>query len=179
MRFIKFLCLGALTLILTGCGGVNIQDYENTKPELKIEEYFQGRTTATGVFQDRFGKVRRRFTVDIEGDWDPENRRLTLKEDFVYDDGKTEQRVWEITKTGENSYEGTADKVVGKARGKTAGYAFNFNYLFDLSVDGNTWRVRFDDWMYLQPGGRILFNKATISKYGIRLGDVYIFFEKD
>lgn len=167
-----------VAICLAGCGTVNIQDYQNTTPELKIEDYFQGRTTASGVFQDRFGEVRRRFQVDIDGTWDEDTRTLTLVEDFVYDDGQTEQRIWTIQKTGENSYEGSADKVVGTAAGQSAGHAFNFNYLFDLSVNGNTWRVRFDDWMYLQPGGRILFNKATISKYGVRLGDVYIFFDK-
>lgn len=156
---------------------MNIQDYENTTPELKIENYFQGETKAWGIFQDRFGKVRRKFTVDIDGTWDENNQKLTLIEDFIYDDGETEQRIWTITKTDENIYTGSADGVVGKASGESEGNAFNFKYTFDLPVNGKAMRVTFDDWMYLQDNN-VLFNKAIIKKWGIRLGDVYIFFDK-
>jgi len=156
---------------------VDVQDYQNKSPELKIENYFQGKSKAWGVFQDRFGKVRRRFVVDIQGDWDAENKVLILTEDFQYDDGATEQRVWTITKTGKNSYNGVADGVVGIAEGESSGNAFNFRYTFDLPVEGKTWRVTFDDWMYLQDEN-ILFNKATIRRWGFRLGEVYIFFDK-
>lgn len=164
-------------LFVTGCSTVNIQDYQNKSPTLKVEDYFQGETKAWGIFQDRFGQVRRRFTVDIVGTWDEENAQLKLIEDFIYDDGQTEQRIWVITKTGDNKYEGYADGVVGIATGESEGNAFNFRYKFDLPMNGKTLRVSFDDWMYLQDNN-ILFNKATIKKLGITLGDVYIFFDK-
>lgn len=156
---------------------MKVQDYKNAQPELKIEEYFQGSSKAWGVFQDRFGKVRRQFVVDIEGTWDEDTQQLTLVEDFVYNDGQTEQRVWEITKTGDNTYIGTADGVVGQAKGESKGNAFNFKYTFDLPVEGSVWRVTFDDWMYLQDEN-VLFNKATIKRWGFTLGDVYIFFDR-
>ncbi|MEM7651447.1 MAG: DUF3833 domain-containing protein [Pseudomonadota bacterium] len=164
-------------LILSGCGTVNVQDYQNLNPELRIEDYFQGETKAWGIFQERFGKVRRRFTVDIVGTWDEAEQTLKLVEDFDYDDGEKEQRIWTINKTGENTYTGSADGVVGEATGITSGNAFNFKYTFDLPVEGKTWRVKFDDWMYLQDDN-VLFNKATIYRWGFRLGDVYIFFDK-
>jgi len=173
----KILALMSL-VIISGCAAMDVQDYQNADPKLKIEEYFQGNTQAWGVFQDRFGKVRRRFVVDIHGEWDEDKSILTLTEDFVYDDGEKEQRIWTIRKTGKDTYIGSADGVVGVAEGKSAGNAFNFKYTFDLPVNGKTWRVKFDDWMYLQTNGNILFNKATISRWGFRLGDVYIFFDK-
>lgn len=157
---------------------MEVQDYKNAAPELKIEQYFQGHTKAWGVFEDRFGKVRRRFVVDINGEWDEDKHILTLTEDFIYDDGEKEQRIWTIRKTGDATYIGSADGVVGVAEGRSAGNAFNFKYTFNLPVNGKTWQVNFDDWMYLQTDENILFNKATISKWGFRLGDVYIFFDK-
>ncbi len=157
---------------------MNIDSYKDTAPELKIEEYFTGQTKAWGVFQDRFGKVRRRFEVDINGTWDEKTQTLKLVEDFNYDDGETEQRIWTIIKTGPDTYTGTAGGVVGEALGQSAGNAFNFKYTFDLPVEGKIWRVKFDDWMYLQNDTDILFNKATISRWGFTLGDVYIFFDK-
>ena len=33
-----------------------------------LEEYFLGQTSAYGLFEDRFGKVRRQFKVDITGE---------------------------------------------------------------------------------------------------------------
>lgn len=157
---------------------MKIDSYKDTTPTLKIEEYFAGQTKAWGVFQDRFGKVRRRFVVDINGTWDEDSQTLKLVEDFNYDDGEIEQRIWTITKTGPDSYKGTAKGVVGEALGQSAGNAFNFKYQFDLPVEGKIWRVSFDDWMYLQTDKDILFNKATIRRWGFTLGDVYIFFDK-
>ena len=156
---------------------MDIQDYQNTTPELRIENYFQGNTQAWGIFQDRFGKIRRKFSVDITGEWDENQQTLKLVEDFDYDDGEKEQRVWTINKTGANTYTGAADGVIGQAQGKSSGNAFNFKYTFNLPVEGKIWRVTFDDWMYLQDEN-VLFNKATIRRWGIRLGDVYIFFDK-
>ena len=44
---------------------MNIEDFKNTKPELVLEEYFAGKVSAYGIFEDRFGNLRRQFTVDI------------------------------------------------------------------------------------------------------------------
>lgn len=174
MRFVGLL----FCILLMGCTSVNIADYQNTTPELVIEDYFHGKTTARGVFQDRFGKVRRTFFVDIKGTWDEETQTLKLVEDFLYNDGQTEQRIWTIKKTGKDTYTGMADGVIGEASGESQGQAFNFKYKFALPVDGSIWNVTFDDWMYLLDQ-KTLFNKATIRRYGIRLGDVYISFRKE
>lgn len=173
----KLAALLAAMALLTGCGGMKIEDFRNGEPTLTLEEYFDGRAKAWGVFEDRFGNLRRQFTVDIEGDWDPETRTLTLVENFDYRDGETERRVWTLKKTGPDSYEGTADGVVGTARGKIAGNAFNWTYTFDMAVGESTWRVDFDDWMFLQPGG-VIVNRAAVSKWGIQIGRAMIMFQK-
>lgn len=161
---------------LTGCGSSQmIKDFENTEPKLVVEEYFSGSLKAWGLFQDRSGKVRRQFTVDIDGVWDGE--KLTLTEDFFYSDGETERRVWVLTKTGENTYTGTADSVVGEAVAESAGNAFHLNYTFELPYQGNTIKVDFDDWMYLQDD-QTLINRATVRKFGFRVGEATVFFRK-
>lgn len=167
------------TVALSACGTTPIETYKDQKPALVLEDYFKGDSKAWGVFQDRFGAVRRSFVVDIHGVWDAPNQTLTLTEDFVYNDGEKEQRLWTIKKTGDNTYEGTAGGVVGIAKGRTSGNAFEWKYTFNLPVSGAIWKVKFDDWMFLQPDGQTLFNKATITRFGFRLGDVYIFFKKN
>jgi hypothetical protein len=37
--------------------------------------------------------------------------------------------------------------------------------------------VRFDDWMYLMTD-KVMLNKATMSKFGVKLGEVTLSFTK-
>jgi len=168
-------------LVLAACAGTpSIDDEKLSDRKLDLEEFFDGRLVAYGQFQDLFGTVRRRFEVDVRGDWDGE--RLRLVEDFVYEDGATERRVWTLRKTGTDTWEGTAPGVIGIATGEERGDTFNWRYTIDLPIpaaDGSveTLRATFDDWMWLLTEDRLL-NRAYMSRYGVRIGEVIISFEK-
>lgn len=171
----RYVALLALTLLM-GCVGVPaIEDPKLSDRTLNLEEFFDGRVTAKGQFQDVFGTVRRRFDVEINGTWD--GQTLTLVEDFVYADTSTEQRVWTLVKTGEDTWQGTAPGVQGTAQGEERGDTFNWAYTIDLPVPDGTLRVRFDDWMWLLSEDRLL-NRAYMYRAGINIGDVIIVFEK-
>jgi len=177
MRLMVFAALTALTACT---GKPSLDDPSLSHQKLNLEEFFDGNLVAYGQFQDVFGTVRRSFVVTIQGDWDGE--RLRLQEDFVYEDGATEQRIWTLTKTGDDTWTGTAPGVIGVARGVEQDNRFNWKYEIDLpipSVDGTseTMRVTFDDWMWLQTDNR-LFNRAYVKRYGFDIGDVIISFEK-
>jgi Protein of unknown function (DUF3833) len=145
------------------------------EPQLRLETYFEGRTQAWGVFRDRGGNLRRQFTVTIDGDWNGET--LTLDEHFLYSDGATERRVWTIRPTGPDTYEGTAADVEGVALGQVQGNTLLWNYDLNLRVGERTWTVDFDDRMYLQPDG-VLINHAIVRKYGVRVGEAMIVFQR-
>jgi Protein of unknown function (DUF3833) len=168
-------------LILAACTGKpSFNDASLSTRELELEQFFDGDLVAYGQFQDIFGTVRRQFTVRIKGDWD--GQRLLLVEDFVYEDGATEQRVWTLVKTGDETWRGTAPGVVGEAVGVEQGDRFNWRYTIDLPVPaaggtGKTVRVTFDDWIWLQSEDRA-FNRAYMKRYGVDVGDVSIWFEK-
>ena len=120
-----------LTLILfVGFGACtakpDIDDNLLSDRKLNLEEFFDGHLVAYGQFQDVFGTVRRRFTVDINGNWN--GKTLKLIEDFVYDDGSTEQRVWSLAKSGDDTWKGTAPGVIGTAKGQERGDTFNWRY---------------------------------------------------
>jgi hypothetical protein len=100
-----------------------------------------------------------------------------LDERFIYSDGKTERRVWRLTDLGGGRWEGRADDVVGVATGVSSGNALNWRYTLALPVDGKVYEVQFDDWMYLVDD-KVMLNKATMSKFGIRLGEVTLSFTK-
>ena len=44
--FKKLVLIGILALTITGCSDMNLKDFAEKKPELKIEEYFLGKTSA-------------------------------------------------------------------------------------------------------------------------------------
>lgn len=161
------------TLSLAGCAGPQVADYAGEKPVLDLRRYFNGTLDAYGVFTDRSGKVVRRFTVVMRCSWNGEQG--VLDEDFTYADGTTQKRIWRLTHLGNGRYEGRADDVVGVAEGQVAGNAFRWGYTLALPVDGRVWNVQFDDWMYLLDD-RVMLNKAVMSKFGIRLGEVTLSF---
>ena len=170
--------ISILLLIFMGaCSSTpSLKDAPMSKLKLNLEEFFLGTTTAHGQFQDRFGKVSRRFTVEIQGTWDGEI--LILSEDFIYEDNSTEQRVWTLKKASTNKWVGTAAGVDGMAYGEERGDTFNWKYSFNLPTKNGTILVNFDDWMWLMDDKHLL-NRAYMSKYGLRIGEVIIVFKKN
>ena len=162
-------------IVLSGCTSMKPSDFSKAEPLLRIEDYFVGQTRAWGIFEDRFGNLRRQFVVDIQGSWDGE--ALVLDERFRYSDGETDRRVWTIKKIDEHRYEGRADDVIGTAIGESYGNALNWRYDMDLKIGEGTLRVHFNDWMFLQSSG-VLVNRARVSKFVIAIGEVTLFFQK-
>lgn len=160
---------------LTGCAGVNVATYKAERPELRLEEYFNGTLDAWGMFQKRDGTVVKRFKVVIDASWT--GNRGVLDERFTYSDGTTQRRVWNITRTAEGEYQGRADDVVGIANGEVSGNALRWIYTLELPVGEKIYHVDFDDWMYLQDDG-ILMNRSVMKKFGFRLGEITLFFKK-
>ena len=164
-----------LAVFLGGCSAMQPKDFEGTQPHLDLFAYFQGETRAWGIFQDRSGSLQRQFTVAIKGE--VQGDELTLTEDFVYADGETQQRIWRIRRIDQHRYEGRADDVVGTATGLAYGQALNWRYTMRLPYRGSEINVIFDDWMFLQADD-VLVNRATVSKFGFKVGEVTLFFKK-
>lgn len=162
-------------LLLGGCASQQIESYAAEQPALDLKTYFDGRLVAHGMFQDRSGRVVRRFVVEMTGTW--HGNQGVLDERFTYSDGKTERRVWRLIDDGNGRYRGTAEDVVGEASGQVRGNAFSWRYTLRLPVDGKVYEVQFDDWMY-RIDERIVLNRAEMRKFGIRLGEVTLAFTR-
>ena len=170
------LALLAGSAVLAGCASPQVSHYAQQRPKLELDRYFNGRIRAHGIFQKRGGEVVRRFTVVMDCHW--EGNQGVLDEAFRYSDGSTQRRVWRLTKHADGRYTGRADDVVGEAEGQESGNAFRWNYTLRLPVDGKEYDVQFDDWMFLVDE-RVMLNRATMSKFGITLGEVLLSFTKD
>ena len=174
-RLILALAGASTALFLGGCASHNIAQYANEQPTLDLQQYFNGTLDAYGVFTDRSGAVVKRFTVLMQCTWTGDQG--ALDEQFTYPDGTKQTRIWRLTKTGNGRFVGRADDVVGEAQGETRGNAFHWTYTLRLPVDKSVYDVQFDDWMYLMTD-KVMLNKATMSKFGVRLGEVTLSFTK-
>jgi len=195
---------GAATL--AGCAAPEVGLYADEKPVLDLRQYFNGTLDAWGVFSDRSGKVVRRFTVLMDCRWSgpPGAEEGVLDEAFTYSDGEKQRRIWRLKAHPGGRFTGTADDVVGQAEGRQSGNAFSWRYTLALPVDGRrdagppqgapapsggsaaasaasvgarVWHVDMDDWMYLM-NERVMLNKAVMSKFGLKLGEVTLSFSK-
>ncbi len=165
-------------LILSSCSTRNIDNLAGMTPDLKLEEFFAGETVAYGIFEDRFGNLKRRFKVNIIGS--VSGNTLTLDEDFLYADGERATRIWTITNDGRDEdgrviYNGTAADIDGMAAGRIVGNGLNWAYDIDLKTDDGDLRVHFDDWIY-QMDDHVALNRAYVSKFGIEIGSVTLVF---
>ena len=201
------LTLAVSASLLAGCAGPQINDYAAEKPTLDLRQYFNGTLDAYGVFTDRSGKVVKRFTVVMDCKWTgpPGQEVGVLDEAFTYSDGTKDRRVWTLRRGADGKYTGTAGDVLGEATGEEKGNAFRWGYTLLLPVDGTaaaeppqgavapaggsavreatsmgarrTIEVQFDDWMYLM-NDKVMLNKAAMSKFGFKLGEVTLSFAK-
>ena len=173
MRLILVLLL---TVVISGCSKPDLTQYAENDPTFDIFEYFSGETTGWGIVQNRSGELIRQFVVEIDGTVD-EAGNLVLNEDFTWSDGEESVRVWTISRSGDGQYTGIAGDVVGEAVGRSSGNVLHWQYYLDIDVDGSTWKVHLDDWMYLHRD-EVLINRSAMSKFGIHLGDITITFSK-
>ncbi len=100
-----------------------------------------------------------------------------LKEDFVFSDGKTDQRTWEIKVLDDNNFTAKAHDSVGIAKGQQYGNAMKMNYVLKFDVDGKKYDMSLIDWIYLIDEKTAL-NVSKMTKFGFRVGILTISFRK-
>lgn len=168
-------CLAMIAVIMLTSCSAELSDYKAAMPKFDLFNYFEGSSEAWGMVQDYTGKQTRRFHVTIEGK--AQGDTLILDEQFIYNDGETDSRVWTITRNSDGSYTGKADDIIGVAQGAEEGNALRWRYDFLLKTQSREIKVHFDDWLYRQDETH-LFNVSSITKWGIEVAKVTLFFSK-
>ena len=67
--FTRFILAVFCGLLLASCTSPQVSQYASEKPTLDLSEYFSGTIDAYGIFTDRSGEVKKRFTVLIKSNW--------------------------------------------------------------------------------------------------------------
>ena len=175
MRISTALIAAAAVVTLSACTAPQPSHYANEQPRLDVQTYFNGTLDAHGMFQDRFGKVVKRFVVVMRCTWVGDIG--TLDEDFVYSDGTKQKRVWTLRKTSPTTFTATAPDVVGTAEGIVSGNSLRWRYVLSLPVGERIIDVHMDDWMFLIDD-KVMLNRTAMSKLGVDLGNVTLSFSK-
>ena len=162
----------SITLLLSFFAAFMFTTFTATAADLKLEEFFKGKTYAYGKFAAINGK-KREFRVDLNGKWN--GKTLTLREDFFYTDGERDTKTWRFTETGKNTYSGTREDVKGATTVKVRGNKATFSYVVDLDNGPKENLVRFNDTLILTKDGT-LKNTARVSKFGIGVARVVVNF---
>lgn len=164
-----------IALTGAGCSSVSVEDYRANRPEFVPETFFDGRLTAHGVIKNRAGKVIRRFTADITAYW--QDGTGILEEDFLFDDGERDRRVWTLVPAGEGRYRATAGDVIGEGDMQVAGNSVFLDYVLRIPYGDGTLDIRIDDRMYLI-SEQLLINESVMLKFGLEVGRILLVIEK-
>lgn len=109
MRFFSLVVAGLLAVSGLSFGSAKA----DTANPLVLEKFFAGKLSAEGHFTNVWTGSRRDLKVQMQGRWN--GVTLTLKEDFAYSDGETDQKTWNFTKLTDKTYTGTREDVVKEA----------------------------------------------------------------
>ena len=166
----------AFVSILAGCDSLRPQQFQGATPQFDPIRYLEGPTRSWGVFETRSGEPRRRFRTAMMGV--REGDALVVTQDFTFDDGKTQRRVWTIRRIDAHRFDATATDVVGVASGVAYGNTFRWEYTLQVTPGKPLTRVRMKHWMYLADGGDTLVNRVIISKFGIIVSEATEYFRR-
>lgn len=168
---VRALLVAVVVGTLLGCSPIRVTDYSDARPLFEVEKFFTGKLSAHGIVKDGSGKVIRRFNADIAAQW--VDGVGTLTEEFVFDDGQIQRRIWTLQANGDGRYTGTADDVVGAAQLQQAGNSLFLDYVLRLPYRDSEVDVRVDDRMYLVSPD-ILINESKFTKFGWEVGTLVL-----
>lgn len=157
-------------LALAGCSTLPPAP-QGAGPQLTLDQAFLGRKTGTGLFRVTLTGAERRFTARLHGKLTRSGTRLTVVEDFAYDDGQKDQLTWVFDRQAAGGWIGRRDDTVGHAIVTEENGVVRLAYTADFKSLSGVTRLGFQDVIYRADKGRIV-NDAVVSRLGIPVGTV-------
>ena len=182
----KLLSIMLLLACLGGCASMRPEQFAAATPRFNQQRfdpmrYFEGLTQSWGVIESRSGEPRSTFRAKMLGVRDGVGDRpdgLTITQDFTFDNGRKQQRVWHIKRIDEHRFDATGSDVIGVATGYAWGNTFRWEYTLQLKAGNPLTRVRMKHWMYLTDDGDTMINRVIISKLGIVVAETTEYFRR-
>ena len=174
---LKFLSsIFVVCALVSGCRSLTPQQFAAAVPRLEPEKFFEGHVRSWGVIETRSGKPKSRLRAELFGV--REGADVVVTQNFTFEDGRKQQRIWRIRRVDENRYEAFADDVKGPAVGYAYGNAFHWTYTLQLRPGNALTRVRMEHWMYLMADEETMINRVVTRKFGVIVAQTTEYFHK-
>lgn len=145
------------------------EQFRGKGPVLDLRRHLAGPILCEGVIYGPLGRVTSRFVADMNATWDGSTGTMT--EDFRYDSGSIQHRVWTLRVGNDGMVHATAPDVVGEGIGRMEGPALRLDYRIRLPEDASGHVLSVTDWMYLMENGTIM-NRSQFRKFGIKVAEL-------
>lgn len=145
------------------------------RPSNLMTEFFETPCEAEGLIIDRFGKVRTRISVTMSGRWQGEQFRLD--EEFRYEDGSRETRVWLVDFKQDGSMSAMCPDLDQELSGLASDDQVNMSYKFPVPIGGTPIKLTFDDRIF-RLSEETLLEKVRMTKLGILVAELILIFRK-
>lgn len=132
-------------------------------PSVTPEQFFVGRTEGAGtvsiIMSGRHGvRVRSRGRLEAGN--------VLILDQVVEEEGKpARSRTWRLRRTAGNRFSGTITDARGAVTGEVTSNVFHLTY---RTTDG----VSVEQWITIQPGGRVARNRMVLKKLGFKVASV-------
>ena len=159
-------------LALTSCASRPAAPKAPAAP-LTLVDAFSGRATGVGEFKVWLTGDERRFTALLNGTVTGQTgaRRLTVVEDFIYDDGDKNRLTWVFDEVGAGRWSGKREDTVGVAEVIEKDGVIRLTYTADFVSPSGTTRLGFSDVIY-DAGGGLIINDAIVTRWGLPVAKV-------
>jgi hypothetical protein len=156
------------SVALAGCARIPASPTGPVAP-ITLESAFVGRAVGAGVFRISLTGGTRRFQARLDGRLDGD--RLTVVEDFFYDDGEENRLTWIFDRAGPGRWTGRREDTVGVAQVVETGRDIRLSYLADFRSGADVTRLGFEDVIYFGADGRVI-NDAIVTRWGLPVARV-------
>jgi len=155
----------------SGCASLQSQDLARSHSSFELIRFFTGHSRSWGVFETSHGQPRRYFTCDSYGKRTTAGD-LTLYQHFLFSDGKTQNRLWQIHQVDSSHWKAKADDMVGVAQAVSFGNTLSLEYTITLDRKNPMATVHIRQWMYQPEESGSLMTRLVITKLGITIFQV-------
>jgi hypothetical protein len=155
----------------SGCGVLQSRDIASSHSSFELIRFFAGHSRSWGVFETSHGQPRRYFTCDSFGRRTATND-LTLYQHFLFSDGKTQNRTWQIHQVDPSHWKAKADDMIGVAQAVSFGNTLSLEYTITLDRKNPMATVHIRQWIYQLEESGSLMTRLVITKLGITIFQV-------
>lgn len=150
-----------LPLVLAGCAAGR-SELARPGPVFSAERFFAGHTEGQGQLKIALSGAK---GFNVHGDGEVEADGTLVLGQLVEREGKDpERREWRIRRDGAG-YSGTLSDAKGIVRGEVRGNALHLRFTMTNGMNA-------EQWIYLQPGGRVALNRMTVKKFGVTVASI-------